>query len=404
VARRRSWLEAILSRAHGGAFANRQQRLHEWRIASGHAASYSPVALLAVRSASSISRRHPQHPDGIDRRKETSMQPVTLLRPSRRAALALAAAVLLSSAALAQGTADYPAKPIKWVAPYPVGGGLDAVTRMYASEMAPKLGQPLVVDNRAGAGGTIGAAYVAKAPADGYTIMTIDSNSFATANLLYRKLPYNSLQDIQLVATLVRLPIVIAVARDHPAKNLNDLLQELKANPGRATFATPGVGSPQHAFMELFQVRTGTKAMHVPYKGMPSMLTDLSSGQVEIALSDFGSIKPFIESGKVRALAAATDARLPMLPDVPTFEELGIKDYKVAIWHSLAVPTGTPPRIVERLASLAVEAAKSPQIRQQLAVIGGEPIVLTGEAAGQFGSSQVALWESVLKPLDLRLD
>ena len=333
------------------------------------------------------------------------MQQRSTLGRARRALLAVTAAALLPAApALAQGTDVYPSKPIKWVAPYPAGGGLDAVTRMYANEMSPKLGQPLVIENRTGAGGTIGAAFVAKAPADGYTIMTIDSNSYATANLLYRNLPYESLKDIQLVSTLVRLPIVVAVSQNHPARSFGELLQKLKANPGKVSFATPGVGSPQHAFMELFQVRTGTTVLHVPYKAMPSLLTDLSTGQVEMALSDYGSIKPFIDSGKVRVLASATEARLPMLPSVPTFDELGVKDYHVAIWHSLAVPAGTPPAMVDRLAALAAEAARSPRIKEQLAVIGGEPVALTGQAAKDFGRRQVMLWESVLKPLNLRLD
>lgn len=323
--------------------------------------------------------------------------------PVRRAALA-AALLACSAAALAQPADGWPARPVKWVAPYPAGGGLDAVTRMYANEMAPKLGQPLVVENRAGAGGTIGAAFVAKSPADGYTVMTIDSNSYATANLLYRNLTYSSLKDIQLVATLVRLPIVIAVPPQHPARTLGQLLEKMKAEPGKVTFATPGVGSPQHAGMELFQVRTGTKVMHVPYKSMPSLLTDLSSGQIEVALSDFGSIKPFIDAGKVRVLAAATEARLPMLPEVPTFDEAGVRNYPMAIWHSLAVPAGTPARMVQRLAALAEEAGRSPQIRSQLAVIGAEPVVRTGQAASDFGHGQVEMWESVLKPLNLQLD
>lgn len=325
----------------------------------------------------------------------------------RRTAAALLCTLALgplAAAAQAPAADAWPARPIKWVAPYPAGGGLDAVTRMYANEIGPKLGQPLVVDNRTGAGGTIGAAYVAKSAPDGYTLMTIDSNSYATANLLYRNLPYDSHKDIQLVSTLVRLPIVLAVTPSHPAKDLQQLLALMKSRPGKVAFATPGVGSPQHAGMELFQLRTGTQVMHVPYKSMPNLLTDLSSGQVEVALSDYGSIKPFVDGGKVRVLASATEARLPMLPDVPTFDEAGVRDYPMAIWHSLAVPAGTPPAVVARLAALVEEAGRSPQIRSQLAVIGAEPITRSGQAAADFGNGQVAMWEAVLKPLNLQLD
>lgn len=325
----------------------------------------------------------------------------------RRTATALLTAAGLALCALpaaGQDTDRWPGKPVKWVAPYPAGGGLDAVTRMYANEIAPKLGQPLVVDNRTGAGGTIGAAFVAKSAPDGYTIMTVDSNSYATANLLYRNLPYNSHKDLQLVSTLVRLPIVLAVTPAHPARNLQELLAIMRSTPGKVSFATPGLGSPQHAGMELFQLRTGTQVMHVPYKSMPNLLTDLSSGQVEVALSDYGSIKPFIDGGKVRVLASATDGRLPMLPQVPTFDEAGVRDYPMAIWHSLAVPRGTPPGVVARLATLVEEAGRSPQIRSQLAAIGAEPITRSGQAAADFGNAQVAMWESVLKPLNLRLD
>lgn len=301
-------------------------------------------------------------------------------------------------------TTTYPDKPIKWVVPVSAGGGMDAVTRIVSAGMATSLNQPIIVDNRAGAAGTIGTGYVAQSAPDGYTVLTIDSSNFATAHLVFSKLTYAAPKDLKLVATLVRLPLVLAVPGDSPSKNFQDFIQSSKANPGKISYGSAGVGSPLHVGMELLQTRTGTKMQHVPYRGMGNILTDLSTGTIGAALVDFGSARSFAESGRIKILAVATEKRLPQLPAVPTLDELEVKNLPISLWFALAVPAGTPEAAVTRLAHAAQLSLESPEARSKFETIGAQVFLKTGSEVTAFSREQVAFWESIVKPMAIKLD
>lgn len=316
-------------------------------------------------------------------------------------------ALVLALSALhvqAQTPEKFPQRPIKWLVPYAVGGGLDAVTRVYAAEIARHLDQPVIVDNRVGAAGTIGIAAGVRAPADGYNLLSIDNNAYTTHSLFYKNLPYNAPQDLQIVATIARVPVVLAVNANHSAKTYQQFVDGVKADPSRESYASPGVGTPQHIGMELLQSRIGARMLHVPYKGAAAMLTDLAGGQVQVALSDYGSIKPFYESGRVRILAVATESRLAVLPNVPTFNEVGLNNFPISIWHAVTVPTGTPKNIVNALSTRLEEASRSQPVRDQLAAISAENFFLSGPKVAEFGRAQVEFWQSIVRPLNIRLD
>ncbi|CAN7724589.1 tripartite tricarboxylate transporter substrate binding protein [Variovorax sp. LjRoot84] len=301
-------------------------------------------------------------------------------------------------------TTTYPDKPIKWVVPVSAGGGMDAVTRIVSAGMATALKQPIVVDNRTGAAGTIGTGYVAQSAPDGYTVLTIDNSNFTTAHLVFSKLAYAAPKDLKLVATLVRLPLVLAVPGDSPSKSFQDFIQSAKADPGKISYGSPGVGSPLHVGMELLQTRTGTKMQHVPYRGMGNILTDLSTGTIGAALVDFGSARSFAASGRIKILAVATEKRLAQLPDVPTLDELEVKNVPISLWFALAVPAGTPEAAVTRLAHAAQSALESPDAKSKFETIGAQVFLKTGSEVTAFGREQVAFWESIVKPMAIKLD
>lgn len=317
----------------------------------------------------------------------------------------LSSAILaaLGADALAQ-TATYPDRPIKWVVPVPAGGGMDAVTRIVSAGMAKTLNQAVVVDNRTGAAGTIGTGYVAQSAPDGYTVLTIDNSLFTTAHLIFSKLPYSAPKDLKIVATLVRIPLVLAVPGDSPSKNFQEFIQSSKDNPGKISYGSPGVGSPLHVGMELLQTRTGTKMLHVPYRGMGSILTDLSTGTIGAALVDFGSARAFAESGRIKILAVATEKRMSQLPAVPTLDELEIKNVPISLWFALAVPAGTPEGAMTRLAQAAQVSLESPEAKAKLETIGAQVFLKTGQAATTFSREQVAFWETIVKPMAIKLD
>lgn len=323
----------------------------------------------------------------------------------RRRALVMGA--VLSACGISSSRAQvnaYPNQLIKWVVGFPAGGGVDFVSRLMANQMSGLLKQPIVIDNRVGAGGTIASNYVAKAPADGYTFHTMDVCGFTSVQHLYSNLPYNPPKDIQIVSLLVRQPFVLVVNANSPARTYQELVALAKKDPGKLNYGSSGVGTPLHIGMEMFQVRAGIKLTHVPYKAMVSMVTDLVGGQVEVALGDYGSLKPFIQNGKLRALAVAMDSRIAGLADTPTFDELGVKNLPVSVWLSLATPAGTPAPVVEKLAAVAKEAVLSPSVRDKLANVGIEPFVISGKDAATFLANQLALWADALKPLNIRID
>lgn len=321
----------------------------------------------------------------------------------RRAFLASTAALAVPFPGFAQES-SYPNRPLKWVVPFPAGGGLDAITRAVGEQVASKFGQPVVIDNRPGAAGTIGAAYVAAAPADGYTLMSIDNGSYTTAQHFFSKLSYQPTRDLRLIATMVRLPVVLIVPGSSPFKSYSDFASHAKANPEKLNYASPGQGTPLHTGMELLQIRTGMKLTHVPYKGMPPILTDLVAGLVDAALVDYGSAKAFLDSGRLRMLAVATERRLGAAPAVPTFEEAGVHDLPISLWHSVVAPAKLPDQIAGKLADVVHEALGSPPVVKQMESVGAEAFFKTGSEGKTYVSEQVALWDPIARGLGIRLD
>jgi tripartite-type tricarboxylate transporter receptor subunit TctC len=314
------------------------------------------------------------------------------------------ATAVLTSAASGQAADAYPARLIKWVVAYPAGGGLDVMSRVITEDMAKRLKQPIIIDNRVGAGGTIGASSVAKSPADGYTLMTIDMGGYTSVHHLYSNLNYVPPRDLQVIATWASLPFMLAVNANLPVKNYQEFIAYAKANPTKLNYGSSGVGNPLHISMELLQARTGTKLTHVPYKAMVNLVADLASGEVQAAIGDYGSFKAFVQTGRIRLLAVAADARLPHIPDVPTFSELGVKDLPISVWLAVAAPKGVPQAVVDRVTGALTETMQTAEVRERFATFGVTPLLMTGKQASDFVQSQDKFWESVLKPMNIKLD
>lgn len=320
------------------------------------------------------------------------------------AVLLLAAHTLAPLAASAQAPGAYPNKPVRWILAIPAGGGLDFVTRAIANDMAPRLGQPLVIENRPGASGAIGTDFVAKQPADGYTLLTIDSGTYASFPFINKNLPYDPPKDFQIVATLVRIPFILNVNPGVPAANFQEFVRYAKANPGKITYASTGMGNALHLAMEMLVARAGINLYHVPYKSMPNAIGDLVSGQVQAVFGDVGSGRAFILNNRIRPLALAASARLPFIPDVPTFGELGFKDFNPSPWVALGVRTGTPAAIVDRLGALVQQTLSAPETTKKLTDVGIEIFLTVGKEANDFALSQVNTWGEVVKPLNIKFE
>jgi len=294
------------------------------------------------------------------------------------------ALALLGSAALAQA---YPVKPIRLIVPWPAGGAADAVGRALAEGLRAELGQSVVVDNVAGAGGNIGTQQFIRQPADGYTLLLATSSTNSANPYLYKKTGFDPVKDFVPVASLGVIPSVLVVAAAAPYKSPQDIVAAAKAAPGKLSYASGGVGNSAHLAGELFKSIARIDVIHVPYKGSSPALTDVMAGQVNYMLDTgaYGQIK----GGKVRALAVAAPKRHPALPGVPTFEELGIKGMTMNAWYGLAAPAGTPAEVVGKLNAAVQAAFKSGDLGQRLADLGAEP--RPGDAA-----SFAAFWKSEL--------
>ncbi|WP_454733696.1 MULTISPECIES: Bug family tripartite tricarboxylate transporter substrate binding protein [Cupriavidus] len=315
----------------------------------------------------------------------SSMSKPTPLRhaPLRHAPLRRAAGLLLIAAAAWSGTAPaaeaYPSRPIHLIVPYAAGGTTDIVGRAFALELGKRLGQPVVVDNRAGAGGMIGAAAVARAEADGYTLGIATVSTLATAPLTSRKPAYDPMADFTPVSLIAFVPNVVTVNPNIPARTLQEFIALLKANPGKYSYATSGVGSIAHLDGELFKRLTRTEIAHVPYRGSGPALADTVAGQVAAQFDNVSSSLAFIKSGKLRALAVASAKRIPELPDVPTYAEAGLPEMNNMAWFGLAGPAGLPPAVRKVLGDASAGALRSPELVAVLQRNGALPQSTTAE-------------------------
>ncbi len=314
--------------------------------------------------------------------------------------LVAACAIIVPAQSLAQ---KFPEKPIRFIVPFPPGGGNDILARLLAPKMAEGLGQPVVIDNRAGAGGNIGTDLAAKSPPDGYTIV-IASNQVTMNPALYAKLPFDIEKDFAPVALAASVPMVLAVNPSVPANNVRDLIALAKANPGKYNYSTPGAGTPQHIAFEVFNYAAGVKITHVPYKGTGPAVADLIGGQVQTAFGTMASVEQHIKAGKLRALAVATPKRSQAMANVPTVAESALGGFDVSLWYSILAPAGTPAPIIARLSAEVAKALAAPEVRDRLVSQGFEISYLPPEQMNELMKRDIARWGKSLREIGLKLD
>ena len=291
---------------------------------------------------------------------------------TRRTSLQLAALALASVAGAAHAQA-WPSKPVSLVVPFPAGGTTDVLARALAERLSPAIGQPVIVENKPGAGATIGADYVAKAKADGHTLL-IGAVHHTIASSVYKKLPYDFQKGFEPVTVIAMVPNVLVVNARTPAKNVNELVALIKAKPAEASYGSNGNGTAQHLIGTQFQQQTGTRLQHIPYKGSGPLATDLLGGQILMSFDTITPVLPHIKAGKLRPLAVTTAKRSPALPDVPTLQEAGLKDFDIGTWFGVLAPVGTPKPVLDRLSAEATKIIQSPDFRKRMDDIGAQPV------------------------------
>jgi tripartite-type tricarboxylate transporter receptor subunit TctC len=313
---------------------------------------------------------------------------------NRFAHLALAAAFAAVAAIGSAFAADYPARPVKWVVPYPPGGTTDVLARIVAQWLSDRMGHPFIIENKPGGGNNIGVEYVVNAAPDGYTMLLVNpANGINTT--LYKSLPFNFLRDIAPVAGLVRTPNVMVVPAAFPAKTVAEFIANCKAKPGKVNMASSGSGTSVHLSGELFKSMTGCNMLHVPYKGAGPALTDLMAGQVDVIFDNLPSSIGFIKGGKLRALAVTSAEREPSLPGVPTVAET-VPGYEATAWFGIGMPRQTPRDVIDKVNAEVNRALADPKMRERLAELGGKPIKGTPEDFGKVIAAETAKWEKVV--------
>ena len=315
--------------------------------------------------------------------------------------LALAACLLAAGNVFAQA---YPAKPVRVIVGFPPGGGTDVVARVIAQKLTEWWGQPVTVENRAGATGTIGADYVAKSAPDGYTLIMGHVNSTGLAPNLFPKLPYDPIKDFAAVSYVGYVPNVLAVHPSIPAKSVKELVALLKANPGKYNYASSGNGSTQHIAGEVFKQLTGTSIVHVPYKGSGDAIKDLLAGVVAMNFDTMPPVMPHIQAGKLRGLAISTPRRVAQLPEVPTFAEEGITGFDVTNWYGVMAPAGTPREIVAKLNADINKAMQVPEVRARLEGVGTQLREMSAPEFEAFMKAEVAKYAKIIKDTGVRIE
>jgi len=324
-------------------------------------------------------------------------------RPLLTAALTLMAGLCTTGFAQAQA-ADWPNKPVRWIVPFPPGGAMDAIARILGEKAGKTLGQTFVIENRAGAGGNIGADAVAKAPADGYTIM-ITSIGMATNKPLYNKLTYDPVKDFAPVSLLAVVPNVLVTNSTQPnIKTVADVIAAARKEPGKLTYASAGNGTSIHLAGEMFTSLAKLDMMHIPYKGSGPAVSDLLGGQVNYMFDSITSARNHIQSGKLRALAVTTAKRSKSLPNVPTMAEAGVTGYDVSPWFAVFAPAGTPKPIIAKLNKVLLDTMKQPDVIERLDAIGAEPVGSTPEALASHLTRESAMWTQLITERNIKLD
>jgi len=314
------------------------------------------------------------------------------------------AAVALALASTVVTAQAWPSKPIKYIVPFAPGGTTDILARTVGEKLSVALGQPVIIENKPGAGGGVGAEFVAKAAPDGYTIMGGTISTHAINASLYKNLPYDPIKDFVPIVLLARVPNMLVVNVDIPAKSVPELIALLKANPGKYSFASSGNGTSQHLSGELFKSMSGTEMQHIPYKGSPPALQDVVGGQVTMTFDNITTAWTLAKAGKLRALAVTTASRSAVAPDVPTLAESGLAGFEVSSWQGVFAPAGTPPDIVRRLNAEIVKILNTPDVKEKLVSLGLDVGGNTPEEFLVMVKAEVVKWADVVKKSGAKVD
>jgi len=312
--------------------------------------------------------------------------------------------LLLLMACWAVTAYAWPDKPVTLLVPFPPGGSTDLIARTLAPKLQEKLGGSFIIDNKPGATGTIGAGLVARAAPDGYNLLVSSLGPYVIAPHLLAKVPYDALKDFDYISVAVQAPNVLVVPAASPHKSMADVLAYQKANPDKMTFASSGNGSSDHLTAELYWLQTGSSGIHVPYKGGGPVMTDLLGAQVDSSFMNINTAMPQIIAGKLRALSITSAKRSPLLPQVPTLEELGIKEANVTSWQAVAAPRGLPVEIKNRLHAAIVATLNDPQVKPKLLELGFDIVANTPEQFTAFQAAEFARWKKLIEARNIKPD
>jgi tripartite-type tricarboxylate transporter receptor subunit TctC len=321
-----------------------------------------------------------------------------------RTAIIRSIAALVAAAAGAAAAQTYPARPIRIIVPFAPGGNVDITARLVAPGLGEALGQPVVVENKPGAGGTIGADFVAKSPPDGYTLLMGSNSTFSVAPSLYPKNPYDPLRDFAPVSMIASAPFVLVTNSAAPFNSARELVAQAKAAPGKLTMSSAGTGSSNHLVGELFQEISGARFTHVPYKGSGQALTDLMGGQVNLHFDQITSAASHIQAGKLKALMVTARERVPMLPDVPTASEAGYTSFEATNVTGLLAPAGTPRDIVDKLNAATQKVVAQPAVKEKFAGLGADAVGGAPEHFGAYIRNDLAKWTRIVKEANVKVE
>ena len=324
-------------------------------------------------------------------------------RTMLRAVLTVACGATLAFAAAAQSQ-EFPTKAVTIVVPWPAGGPTDIAARPLAKGLSENLGQPFVIDNRAGASGNIGSGIVARAKPDGYTLLITSSSPIVINPSIYKKMPLDPQKDLAPITNLLRVPLVLVVNPSLPVNNLKELIAHIKAQDGKFQYASSGSGTPQHMTTELMKTQAGLDMVHVPYKGSAPAITDVLGGHLPMMFDSTIAIMPHIQSGKVKPIAVTGAQRSPLLPDVPTFSEAGMPGFESYAWYGFFAPAGTPKEIVDKLNAEARKVMDSPEYQRVLTDTGSENVGTSAEEFARFVEAEAAKWSKVAKESGATVD
>lgn len=304
----------------------------------------------------------------------------------------------------AEDPAKYPSHAIRFIVPFPPGGGNDTLARMIGQQMAVSLGQQILIDNRPGAGGTLGAQVAAAAPADGYTIFLAGVATHGINPNIRKKLPYDAIRDFAAVSQIASAPLLVVVHPSLPVQSVKDLVALAKAKPGAINYASNGAGGSSHLAVELFNMMTATKMLHVPYKGLSPALTDLLAGEVQVMFSSAVAMLPQVKAGRLRAIAMTGAQRSAAIPGIPTVAEAGVKGYETGSWYGVVAPAGTPKYAIDRLSAEIIRITKSPEVTNRLVSEAVIPVGSTPDAFAAHIKAELARWAKVIKAAQLKLE